>query len=1146
MTDSKTTLTKIIGGGTLLVTPKEKPYNETKNSMAFAVIKSDGSVVTWGDVVLNSNFVPIDTKTVASQLNGIINATQIYSTAEAFAAIRADGSVVTWGSGDYGGDSSAVASQLDGTIDVTKIYTIGGAFEAIRIDGSVVVWGKNISDVTPIAANALDNTLDVKQIYPTENGDLAFAALRADGSVLAWGYKDYGGDSSQLKNELNGTIDAAQICSTVGAFAVVRVDGSVVTWGWDVNGGDSSSVASQLDGTIDVVQIYSTEQAFAALRSDGSVVTWGDSSIFTSDNGNFKIIGVPILGETLTATYGLSNTYDLNKISYQWFANDKTIDGATSSTYTLTQVDIGKKISVSERTTNEGSTSSKTVAVAATLSELNSRNSSVASQLDGSIDVTQIYSTNAAFAALRTDGSVVAWGWDVNGGDSSSVASQLDGTIDVVQIYSTVGAFAALRTDGSVVTWGNNSFGGDSSTVASRLDGTIDVVQIYSTDYAFMALRVDGSVVTWGGDGDIGGNNFGGDSSTVANQLKSNVVSFSNPATDDIYHLSNTVPTGSVTILGTPAQGQTLTAANSLSDVDGLGAISYQWQIDGKVISGATANTYTLTQAEVGKTISVKASYTDLFGASESIASFGALVTNINDLPTGDVTILGAPTQGQTLTANNALVDLDGLGKVSYQWQANDKVISGATANTYVLTQNEVGKTISVKANYTDLFGTAESVVSSATEVVANVNDLPTGSVTIVGKPTQGQTLSLTNSIADLDGLGKLSYQWLSDGTAISGATKDTFNLTQSEVGKVINAKVSYIDGQGTAENVTSSATTKVINVNDLPTGSVTISGKLEQGQVLTAENTLIDADGLGSLSYQWFANGKVIKDAIALTYTPTQTEIGKALSVKVNYVDGQGTKESVTSSETQLVTNLNHEPTGKIEIKGVAKVEQVLSLTSTLEDADGLGDFSYQWLSNGKEIKNATQDTYKLLKSDIGAKISVNVIYTDGEGTDELVTSVATAKIVTNISAKPSKGNDQLVGTDKNDKLSSLAGDDTLIGGQGADTLTGGKGADTFVFNNESESWITSTTRDTITDFKHSEKDKIDLSSIDANEKLAGDQAFKFIGSVAFSKTNASGQLRFDSTSKILYGSTDADTTPEFSIQLSGVKSLAIDDFIL
>ncbi len=60
------------------------------------------------------------------------------------------------------------------------------------------------------------------------------------------------------------------------------------------------------------------------------------------------------------------------------------------------------------------------------------------------------------------------------------------------------GAFAVIKTDGSVVTWGYWEFGGDSTAVASALAGEIDVTQIYSTHLAFAALRTDGSVVTWG------------------------------------------------------------------------------------------------------------------------------------------------------------------------------------------------------------------------------------------------------------------------------------------------------------------------------------------------------------------------------------------------------------------------------------------------------------------------------------------------------------------------------------------------------------------------------------------------------------------------------------------------------------------------
>ncbi|MEB3146521.1 MAG: hypothetical protein VKL02_10335, partial [Cylindrospermopsis raciborskii 1523720] len=113
---------------------------------------------------------------------------------------------------------------------------------------------------------------------------------------------------------------------------------------------------------------------------------------------------------------------------------------------------------------------------------------------------------STAFAALKSDGSVVTWG--SSGGDSSSVSSQL--TSGVTQIFSTLYAFAALKSDGSVVTWGDSGWGGDSSSVSSQL--TSGVTQIFSTFGAFAALKSDGSVVTWGDSG------WGGDSSSVRTQ----------------------------------------------------------------------------------------------------------------------------------------------------------------------------------------------------------------------------------------------------------------------------------------------------------------------------------------------------------------------------------------------------------------------------------------------------------------------------------------------------------------------------------------------------------------------------------------------------------------------------------------------------
>ena len=120
------------------------------------------------------------------------------------------------------------------------------------------------------------------------------------------------------------------------------------------------------------------------------------------------------------------------------------------------------------------------------------------------------------------------------------------------------------------------------------------------------------------------------------------------------------------------------------------------------------------------------------------------------------------------------------------------------------------------------------------------------------------------------------------------------------------------------------------------------------------------------------------------------------------------------------------------------------------------------------------------------------------------------------------------------------------LIGGLGADRLTGGTGADRFDFNSLAELGLTKTTWDTITDFKTSEGDKIDLRGVDANTALIGDQAFTFVGAASAFTGDATGKLRFDAVNHILYGSTDADTDAEFAIALAGVKILVSADFML
>ena len=100
---------------------------------------------------------------------------------------------------------------------------------------------------------------------------------------------------------------------------------------------------------------------------------------------------------------------------------------------------------------------------------------------------------------------------------------------------------------------------------------------------------------------------------------------------------------------------------------------------------------------------------------SVSLASFAIEVTNTNDAPEGEVTISGIVGNNQILTASNNLSDVDGLGTITYRWRADGVNIAGANQGTYLLTQADVNKTITVVASYTDAQGMQEFVPSNNT-----------------------------------------------------------------------------------------------------------------------------------------------------------------------------------------------------------------------------------------------------------------------------------------------------------------------------------------------------------------------------------------------------------------------------------------------
>ena len=412
---------------------------------AFAALKSDGSVVTWG--ILNGG----DSSCKSSELQSGVQ--KVYGSSYFFIALKSDGSVVYWGGFASGACEDTyfdtnVAPQMTGVVD---IFPNVFGFAALKNDGSVVSYSPLLAEDSNCPYPDLSS--GVVDIVPNRH---SFVAIKSDGSAVSWGDGCYA-DSTPVETELASGVESVQV--TQSGFAALKDDGSVVTWGssWDEEvlefnyGGDSSSVASQL--TSGVTKIVSTQSAFLALKSDGSTVYWG------YDGGQ---------SQNCPSHSDVSQQLSANIVEV--FSN-RFVFGAITSNGDL--VTFGGYWDECEG----GDSSSITASFS---------------------NVQTIYNNGLAFAVLMNDGTVVTWGNASNGGDSSSVSSQLT---DVLEIHTSpysnkwmgyqIDAFMAIKSDGTVVTWGGLMIngeeygGGDSSSVASQL---VNIIFVAKNPAAFAVI----------------------------------------------------------------------------------------------------------------------------------------------------------------------------------------------------------------------------------------------------------------------------------------------------------------------------------------------------------------------------------------------------------------------------------------------------------------------------------------------------------------------------------------------------------------------------------------------------------------------------------------------------------------------------------
>tara|TARA_B100000886_G_scaffold75870_2_gene49148 strand:- start:660 stop:1817 length:1158 start_codon:yes stop_codon:yes gene_type:complete len=283
----------------------------------------------------------------------------------------------------------------------------------------------------------------------------------------------------------------------------------------------------------------------------------------------------------------------------------------------------------------------------------------------------------------------------------------------------------------------------------------------------------------------------------------------------------------------------------------------------------------------------------------------------------------------------SGISDSDGVGKIYVQWQKETSDgrwidIFGATQQSFTPRQVHVGQTLRVQITFLDNQGNLETLFSSPSSPVQNVNDKPKGGPLLVGNAKEDASLIVdTSSVSDEDGIGEMQVIWQrskqgSDWQAFDDTTGEVLKLGQMHVNYAYRAIVAYLDGQDTREVMISSPSDIVMNLDDPVEGEVVLSGEANENGTLMADTSQItDEDGVASLSVQWESSKdgrswSIMENIQGISLDLGQYLVGSQIRARLSVVDNFGTETILVSQPSRTIANVNNKPSGSIIIRRV------------------------------------------------------------------------------------------------------------------------------------------------------------------------------------------------------------------------------------
>lgn len=723
-------------------------------------------------------------------------------------------------------------------------------------------------------------------------------------------------------------------------------------------------------------------------------------AIYTPINNTAKPVmyGNPIVGSVLTASTGGWSQKGVT-LSYQWLRNGKPIDVIGYwSKYTVQPADKGAKISVSV-------TAKKTEFVPETATSVQTSPvvlpdmKTTTPRIKGNTAVGQ---TLTAVPGSWTSGAELSYQWKREGLKvGSDPTYKLTDEDKGFSLSVTVTGTKSLYNTGSATSARTGEIGAADVTNTAKPTVTGSMVQGRTLTAAPGSWSPSAAKLTY--QWQRGGEAISGATETRYKLTEADtgkVITVKVSGTMDGYKGGSGVSEGTTkvlqpmvsgetpTVTGTPEVSRTLTA--STAEWQEGANLEYQWLADGKAISGATGTTYKVTKAEVGKKVTFRAAGSlEKHRTRTMVSAPTSKITDLIVTNTAAPTLAGTPMKESELRVASAGTWGPGKVGLEYQWMRSGSPVPGATAEKYKLVQADVGHVMYARVTGSKS-GYASTAVATKPSGIIKELTVTGQQPTISGSATVGHTLKSAVGTWTKD--AKISYQWLRNGSPISGATASTYKLVVADTGTKLSLTVKGTKDRYVTAQKTSTQTGAAYRGWIEQTKTAWIHGGHMDGFHMTARDIAFNTGG-ATVSYQWLRNGAPIAGATKTLYILTGADVGQVVSLRIKATKPNYRPLTVTTGGTNPIQNSPINNVTKPSISGRGIAGSVMSTTTGTWSHPGL-KFTYQWYSDGKKIEGATRSAYRPSQEKRGTVLTVTVRATKAKFTAGSATSNPSAKI--------------------------------------------------------------------------------------------------------------------------------------------------------